>query len=244
MEIAGILIFVIIGLGLSSAIWIVSQSFSSETLPAAQPSCPYCPGVFPGVTWAPIYGATARCTNCRRSLGRGRLFFEIAMGALFAVAAIRMEQVGTMVEFAIFATVLAVVMLTDFWTGSVFRNIVIGGIAIGMLAATFRGWDPLVASFEGVFAGVMIFGAGMLVLRKVLPAVQLAPIGGGDVLIAAMIGSMARWPGTLFAFFVGVALAAAGAAVVLYLQRSFRIEPQPFGPFLCAAAIGVFAFTF
>jgi prepilin signal peptidase PulO-like enzyme (type II secretory pathway) len=84
----------------------------------------------------------------------------------------------------------------------------------------------------------------MLLLRKMLPAVQLAPIGGGDVLIAGMIGAMARWPGTLFAFFAGVAFAVIGVALILFLERSDRTSVVPFGPFLCAAAIPVFALTF
>ena len=244
MEIAGAVLFVLLGLTLASAIWIISQSFASESLPAAQPNCPYCPGVFPMLAWAPLFGASSRCTNCRRTLGRGRWVYELAMGGAFAVAVIRMDRLSTLAEFAVFATVLSIVMLTDFWTGSVYRNLVFGGMLIGLFAAVLRGWDPFVESFQGMLAGIVIFGFGMLVLRKILPVMQLAPIGGGDVLIAGMIGAMARWPGTLFVFFAGVALAAAGAAIVLYLQRSERVEPQPFGPFLCVAAIGVFAFTF
>jgi prepilin signal peptidase PulO-like enzyme (type II secretory pathway) len=166
------------------------------------------------------------------------------MGAAFLVAISRMDSAGALVEFAIFTVILAVVMLIDFWTGTVFRNLVIGGTVIALVAAILRGWEPFVGSFQGLLAGLVVFGAGMLVLRKILPVMQLAPIGIGDVLIAGMIGAMARWPGTLFSFFAGVALAAAGAAVILYLQRTERREPQPFGPFLCAAAIGVFAFTF
>jgi prepilin signal peptidase PulO-like enzyme (type II secretory pathway) len=244
VELAGVIVFVLVGLGLAAAIWIVSQSFASEALPAIQPSCPYCPGVFPALTWVPLVGATARCTNCRRSLGRGRWAYEIGMGAAFGVAASRMESGGALIEFALFAAVLSVVMLTDFWSGTVYRNLVIGGMAIALVTAIVRGWDPFVHSLQGLLAGIVIFGVGMLVLRKILPVMQLAPIGGGDVLIAGMIGAMALWPGTLFAFFAGVALAAAGAAVVLFLQRSVRVGPQPFGPFLCAAAIAVFAFTF
>lgn len=244
MEIAGAILFVLLGLTLASAVWIVSQSFASESLPATQPNCPYCPGVFPALAWAPLIGASTRCTNCRRTLGRGRWIYELAMGAAFGVAVVRIENPGALAEFALFAVVLSIVMLTDFWTGTVYRNLVAGGIVIGLIAALLRGWDPFVESFQGMLAGLVIFGAGMLVLRKILPVMQLAPIGGGDVLIAGMIGAMARWPSTLFAFFAGVALAAAGAAIVLFLQRSTRIEPQPFGPFLCVAAIGVFAFTF
>ena len=55
---------------------------------------------------------------------------------------------------------------------------------------------------------------------------------------------MARWPGTLFTFFAGVALAVLGIAIVLFIQRTDRADAVPFGPFLCAAAIPIFALTF
>lgn len=239
-----IVFFALIGLGLGSTLWIVARSFASDQLPAAQPGCPYCPGVFPATAWIPLFGASVRCTNCRRTMGRGRWAFDFAIGASFMIAASRTESAATLIEFAVFAAVLALIMLIDFWTGSVYRNLVFAGMAIGLAAAGIRGWDTFIESMQGLLAGVVIFGAGMLLLRKILPAMQLAPIGGGDVLVAGMIGAMARWPACLFTFFAGVALAAVGVAVVVYLERSARIEPQPFGPFLCAAAIGVFAFTF
>jgi len=244
MSLPVIILFALIGLGLGSALWIVARSFASDQLPAAQPGCPYCPGVFPATAWVPLLGATVRCTNCRRTMGRGRWAFDIAIGASFVVAASRIDSAATLIEFTLFTAILALIMLIDFWTGSVYRNLVFAGMAIGLAAAGIRGWDTCVESMQGLLAGIVIFGAGMLLLRKILPAMQLAPIGGGDVLIAGMIGAMARWPATLFTFFAGVALAAIGVAVVLFLERYNRIEPQPFGPFLCAAAIGVFAFTF
>lgn len=244
MDIAGPIIFALTGLVLAALIWVVSRSLASEELPAPQPGCPYCPGTFPAMTWLPMIGATARCTNCRRSIGQGRWVFELGMAASFAVAAVRIESALTLVEFALVTIPLGFVLLIDFWTGTVFRNLVLLGTALGLGMALMRGFDALIESAQGMLAGFIIFGAGMLLLRKILPSIQLAPIGGGDVLIAGMIGAMARWPGTLFSFFAGVGLAVIGVAIVLFLQRSDRADAVPFGPFLCAAAIPVFALTF
>jgi prepilin signal peptidase PulO-like enzyme (type II secretory pathway) len=244
VEIAGPILFALFGLVLAALIWVVSRSLASEQLPALQPGCPYCPGSFPSLAWVPLFGAPVRCTNCRRTTGQGRWFFELGMAASFAIAAARIESALTLIEFALFTIPLSFVLLIDFWTGTVFRNLVFLGILLGLVMAAIRGFDTLVESAQGMLAGFVIFGAGMLLFRKVLPAVQLAPIGGGDVLIAGMIGAMARWPGTLFAFFAGVGLAVIGVALVLFLQRTDRSDAVPFGPFLCAAAIPVFALTF
>lgn len=244
MEIVGPLFFTLTGLVLASLIWVVSRLLASAELPAPQPGCPYCPGSFPALAWLPLIGATSRCTNCRRTMGQARWVFELGMAASFTIAAARIESGLTLIEFALFTIPLGFVLLIDFWTGTVFRNLVLLGTALGLLLAGVRGFDSLVESGQGMLAGFIIFGAGMLLLRKMLPAIQLAPIGGGDVLIAGMIGAMARWPGTLFAFFAGVGFAVLGVALVLFLQRSDRTDAVPFGPFLCAAAIPVFALTF
>jgi prepilin signal peptidase PulO-like enzyme (type II secretory pathway) len=244
VEIAGTIVFALMGLVLAALIWVVSRAFASEELPAPQPGCPYCPGTFPALTWLPLIGATARCTNCRRSIGQGRWVFELGMTASYAVAATRIESALTLAEFALFTIPLAFILLIDFWTGTVFRNLVLLGTLLGLVIAAIRGFDTLIESAQGMLAGFIIFGAGMLLLRKILPSVQFAPIGGGDVLIAGMIGAMARWPGALFSFFAGVGLAVIGVAIVLFLQRSDRTDAVPFGPFLCAAAIAVFALTF
>ena len=244
MAIAGPIIFALLGLVLAALIWVVSRSLASEELPAPQPGCPYCPGSFPALAWLPLVGITARCTNCRRTTGQGRWVFELGMAASFAIAAVRIESALTLIEFALFTIPLGFILLIDFWTGTVFRNLVFLGILLGLGLAAVRGVDTLVESAQGMLAGFIIFGAGMLLFRKVLPAVQLAPLGGGDVLIAGMIGAMARWPGTLFTFFAGVVLAVLGIAIVLFIQRTDRADAVPFGPFLCAAAIPIFALTF
>lgn len=244
MEIAGPILFTLMGLVLAALIWVVSRSFASAELPSPQPGCPYCPGTFPALAWLPLVGTTARCTNCRRTMGQARWVFEFGMAASFAIAAVRIGSALTLIEFALFTIPLAFVLLIDFWTGTVFRNLVLIGIALGLALAAVRGFDALIESAQGMLAGFIIFGAGMLLLRKMLPAIQLAPIGGGDVLIAGMVGAMARWPGALFSFFAGVGLAVVGVALILFLQRSGRTDVVPFGPFLCAAAIPVFALTF
>jgi leader peptidase (prepilin peptidase)/N-methyltransferase len=84
----------------------------------------------------------------------------------------------------------------------------------------------------------------MLLARSILPTVRLAPIGGGDVLVAGMIGAMAGWPGALFALAAGVVAGGIGATIVLVRRRDEAARVVPFGPFLCGGALLVFLVWF
>ena len=70
----------------------------------------------------------------------------------------------------------------------------------------------------------------MLVMRKILPTVHLAPVGEGDVLIAGMIGAMARWPGVILVLSAGVLVAGIGAAIVLSARRNDHGRRRPLRP--------------
>jgi prepilin signal peptidase PulO-like enzyme (type II secretory pathway) len=238
------LIFAVFGLALAAVLWITSRALASGELPALQPPCPYCPGEFSSEAWIPLIGAFSRCTNCRRTMGYGRVVLEVGLAAAFAVAAYRIDSTKGLIEIVLFSIPLVVIMLTDLWTGAVFRNLAVFGIALGLLFAGISGWETFKEALVGAGVSIAVFGIMMLVMRKILPTVHLAPVGEGDVLIAGMIGAMARWPGVILALFAGVLVAGIGAAIVLSARRNDQTSVVPFGPFLCAAALPIFIFWF
>lgn len=244
MDLIGSIVFALLGAAVASGLWVFSRALASEALPAVQPPCPYCSGSFPSTVWIPVIGGLVRCTACRRTLPRGRFVLEFALAASYVIASERIESKLTLLEIVVFTAPIIVILLTDIWTGVVFSNLAILGIVIGLVFALFHGFDELQDSLKGLIAGVMIFGALMLLLRKTLPSVHLAPLGWGDVLIAGMLGAMARWPGMLFSLFAGMIVAGIGIALIVSIRGEDRSRVIPFGPFLCAAAIPVFALTF
>ncbi|MGH2547746.1 MAG: prepilin peptidase [Thermomicrobiales bacterium] len=244
MDLIGQIFFALLGASMGSVLWVFSRVLASEEIPAMQAPCPYCSGTFPSTVWLPIVGTIARCTACRRTLPRARFVVEIGLAITYVIAAGRIDSKLTLLEIVVFTVPIIVLLLTDIWTGAVFSNLAIAGIVLGLLLALFHGFGELQDAFKGLIAGVMIFGALMLVLRKILPSVHLAPLGWGDVLIAGMLGAMARWPGMLFSLFAGMVVAGIGVALVISMRTEDRARVIPFGPFLCAAAIPVFALTF
>jgi prepilin signal peptidase PulO-like enzyme (type II secretory pathway) len=244
VDLIGSIVFALLGAAIGSALWVFSRALASEELPAVQAPCPYCTGTFPSTVWFPLVGGLARCTACRRTMPRGRFVLEIGLAICYVIAVRRIDSVLTLLEIMVFTLPIVVLMLTDIWTGVVFRNLALLGMVIGLVFALFHGFDELQDSLKGLIAGVMVFGALMLLLRKTLPSIYLAPLGWGDVLIAGMIGAMARWPGMLFSLFAGMALAGIGIVLVVAIRSDARTRVIPFGPFLCAAAIPVFVLTF
>jgi prepilin signal peptidase PulO-like enzyme (type II secretory pathway) len=244
VELFGTLFFALLGATIGALLWVFSRVLAAGEMPAVQAPCPYCSGTFPSSVWIPVFGTIARCNACRRTLPQARFVLEFGLAISYVIAYHRIDSSLTLLEVVIFSLPIVVLLLTDVWTGAVFSNLAIAGIVVGLLFALFHGFDPLQDSLKGLIGGVMIFGAFMLGLRKILPSVHLAPLGWGDVLIAGMIGAMARWPGMLFTLFIGMALAGAGVALVIWLRGEDRGRVIPFGPFICAAAIPIFALTF
>lgn len=110
----------------------------------------------------------------------------------------------------------------------------VGGMAIvGVWALWPQRWPSLLTALVGLGVGggtvwaVRI--AGWLALRQ-------EAMGFGDVTLMAMIGSYLGWQASLLVFFFSP-FAALGIAVGQWLLTGRR--DVPYGPYLCAAAMGV-----
>lgn len=240
-------IAIAVGLGgfvLAAVLWVIARGLAAGYLPARRPACPACGVALPARVWFPGLGGRGRCPACSAAAGgRPRLALEVALALAFSVAAWRMDA-GSTIAFVLFSVPVVVIGLTDAWSGFVFRNLALAGLLLGVIVAGLAGLDAIDSALVGAGAGLAIFAALMFLARRILPTGRLAPIGGGDVLVAGMIGAMAGWPGVLFALAAGVAAGGVGAALVLVRRRNETARVVPFGPFLCAAALAVFLVSF
>ncbi len=113
-------------------------------------------------------------------------------------------------------------------------EISLGGLAVGLLLSllipalhgTDSRWLSLGRSVIGVLVGGgLLYGTGLLgdfLFRK-------ESMGGGDIKLLAMAGSLLGWKLVLVTFFLAPVLALIPGIVVLLLKRSHVI---PYGPFL------------
>jgi leader peptidase (prepilin peptidase)/N-methyltransferase len=103
-------------------------------------------------------------------------------------------------------------------------------LALGLRAVT----GGLVSGLLGALVGGLVVLAVRALASRVLGREAL---GSGDILLAAMIGTMAGMEELARALVWGVYLGGAWAVALLLLGRGDRHAPMPYGTALCAAAI-------
>jgi leader peptidase (prepilin peptidase)/N-methyltransferase len=166
-----------------------------------------------------------------------RLGFECAVGAYFALVALRADDVGGMLAVALFSGPLLVVLLVDWWTRYIYTNVIAAGLLAGFAVATLDGVDSLLHALAGAAGGAGLFLGFYAIAAMMYRSVTVVPFGLGDVYLAAMIGAMlGGFLAVIAALFYGVFLAGAGAVLLLVTRRVQRRDAIPYGPYLCAGA--------
>lgn len=113
--------------------------------------------------------------------------------------------------------------------------ITLPGTALGLVLSFIPGSIGFLSAVSGA-----LFGAGVLYLAGVIGSwlFKRQSMGGGDIKLAAMIGSFLGWQKTMVVLFLSpIVGAVVGVAVVLVQQKSLKNQAIPFGPFLAAAAL-------
>jgi leader peptidase (prepilin peptidase) / N-methyltransferase len=144
-------------------------------------------------------------------------------------------SVPDMTVIAILATPLAITLWTDLRARLVYPLVLLPGLVAALAIAAMGplGWPAALIGGGGA-AGV----TALLVIlsRWRWPGVE-APLGSGDVLIAALIGAMFGPQQAPAVLFMGMIAGAVAAGVLLLTRRAQRDAVIPYGVFLCGAAL-------
>lgn len=204
--------------------------------------CPYCKRNIPWYDNVPIISyivLMGKCGKCRKRISLRYPFVEIAAGAM---AVILYLTFGPGVRFAAYSALVSALIVStfvDFEFGEIPDEITLGGLAAGLAASvafpSIMGeagrLAALKASAMGAAAGggaILLMGvAGKLVFRK-------EAMGGGDVKLMAMIGSVLGWKLAILTFFIAPFF---GAGVGMMVRASQGRETIPYGPYLSLAAV-------
>lgn len=89
---------------------------------------------------------------------------------------------------------------------------------------------------DGPWWSFLLAGLSAAAFFVAIGAISPGAMGGGDAKLAALIGSMAGWPGVLVALFVAFAVGAAVGLLLIALGRHGRRDPLPFAPALAVGA--------
>lgn len=256
----------VLGLAVGSFLNVVAYRIP-EGISLRRPS--RCPGCGARIRWVhniPVWSWVAlrgRCAACSTSipvryplveLGTGVFFVLVALGVILARPLdLRVvgespwfgtvEFWGTLAVLELFAAISVVLTLIDLDTHRLPNSIVLPGWAVvaGLLAATtilawaspesHADWPRLVTALIG---GIALY-AFYFVIRFISPR----GMGGGDVKLAGLVGTVIGWFGwgaLIVGAFAGFVLAALFGIALILLRGAGRKTAIPFGPWMLAGA--------
>ncbi|MBI2104330.1 MAG: prepilin peptidase [Candidatus Omnitrophica bacterium] len=213
-----------------------------ESLIRPRSRCPHCRHPIawhdniPLFSWAALRG---RCRHCGAPIHWRYPVVELLTASL-TVAVLHRFGAGPLGwAYVAFVAALIAVSFIDLEFQIIPDEISLGGLALGVLLSALlpalHGTDArLIAAGRSVL-GLLVGGgvlyltglAGDLIFRK-------ESMGGGDVKLMAMAGSLLGWKAALTAFFLAPFLALLPGLYVLFFKRSHVI---PYGPFLSLALV-------
>ncbi|MBI3996576.1 MAG: prepilin peptidase [Candidatus Omnitrophica bacterium] len=204
--------------------------------------CPHCEKPIawydnlPLVSYVVLGGA---CRQCRASILWRYPVVEALTGA--ATVAI-FERFGVTVIgliYLAFVYALIVASFIDFEFQIIPDEISLGGLVIGLALSValpaLHGTDSRFFSFRSSIVGMLV-GGGLLYGTGLLGDVvfRKESMGGGDIKLLAMAGSILGWKLVALTFFLAPMLALIPGLFVLLMKKSHVI---PFGPFLSLGLI-------
>ncbi len=179
-----------------------------------------------------------KCRQCGQKISWQYFWVELFTAGLAVLFYFHFGLNPRGVVYFVLALALLVETVIDWRLQIIPDAITLPGILLGLLASFFfpalhgqtSGFGSLFWSLAGMLAG-----GGILYLSGTLAewVLKKEAMGGGDVKLLAMIGSVIGWQGVLWVVFVSSFL---GSAVGLALRFSRGDERIPFGPYPAPAA--------
>jgi len=181
----------------------------------------------------------AKCRHCKTRISIRYPLVELLAGLLFIV---NYAYFGFTAKFFIYTALecaLLVGTFTDFMHYIIPDEITVGGLVAGLilsfifpqLHAVSIHWKGFLFSLWGAaVGGSLIYATGFLGEL----AFKKEAMGGGDVKLMAMIGSIIGWKFVVLVFFLAPFF---GAAIGIYLKFVKKIDIIPYGPYLSLATV-------
>lgn len=203
-----------------------------ESIVGPRSKCPHCGAQIaaydnvPLISWLLLRG---RCRHCGQRISARYPLVELALGVLFAVIYLVLEDAAEVALGLVFVTMLAIVTLTDLERRVIPNAVLIAGavVAVAIAAPT----DPESLAERGLAAAA----AGAFLLVAALA--YSGGMGMGDVKLGAVMGlylGRAAAPALLVAFAAG---ALVGIGLLLRHGAAARKQAVPFGPFLALGGV-------
>jgi len=175
-----------------------------------------------------------RCRYCNAPISLRYLVVEVltGMAALSVLFTFGLTLEGLV--YFVFISSLLVITFIDIDHRIIPNIITLPGIPIGLVASFALPEVTLLSSVLGLLAG----GGSLWVVAWIYHRITGKDgMGGGDIKLLAMIGTLVGWQGVLFTIFVSSAVGTIiGMTVMLVKGKNMKFA-VPFGPFLSIGAV-------
>jgi prepilin signal peptidase PulO-like enzyme (type II secretory pathway) len=158
---------------------------------------------------------------------------------VLAISALRSGgSTNQIVVVALLAIPLLITLLTDILARLIFPAVLLPGLLVALtLAAAGPLGVPLQAALVSAGGAAGVTAVLVFLSRQIWSGSEEAPLGSGEILIAATIGAMLGPEQTPRVLFAGVVLGAVGAGLLLLTRRARWEDAIPYGAFLCGSAL-------
>ena len=181
----------------------------------------------------------AHCRHCRKPIHWRYPLVEALSGALTVAVLSRFGITPVGLIYAAFALSLVAVSFIDIDFQIIPDEISLGGLVVGVVASalvpSLHGGSTVMQALGRSLLGAFV-GGGVLYATGALGTLMFRKeaMGGGDIKLLAMAGSILGWKAVMLTFFLAPLLALGPGIVVLLFRRSHVI---PYGPFLSIALL-------
>lgn len=189
--------------------------------------CPACKHVlgffdlFPFFSYILLFG---KCRYCEKKISFQYLALEIFTGILFASAYFFLNNPLFVLFYLIISSFLLLIFVYDLKYYLVVDKVIYPAIIVSILYRIIFNFD-LLNILISLAIGFLFFWIQYIVSSGKW-------IGGGDVLIGAMIGSLFNWQMTLMCIFISYIIGSFVGVFLIIIGKKKYSSKIPFGPFL------------
>lgn len=218
----------------------VTRTLNNESIVKPRSHCTNCNHTLTPLELIPVVSyivQRGRCSKCNTKIGADSFISEVFLGLLFmAIYAVYGYSYESLIGFLI-ASVLLSICISDFKEMIILDSTLIFGVIV-YYAIIFAE-----LGLRGMYKSFMygIFGFVLLFLVKIIgdAAFKRESLGGGDIKLAFLMGSILPYNLFLVALILGSFIALPYA---IYASNRSKSHELAFGPFLAIGLFIVFLF--
>jgi len=199
--------------------------------------CPKCRTTIKPVDNIPLLSyilLKGRCRNCGSKISIQYPVVELLTGMIYLIIYLIYGLSIQSLIYIILSSALIIIAFIDLNEQIVPDVISLPGIGVGLILSFFVPYLSFINSALGVVVGggiiLIIALVGSMIFKK-------EAMGGGDVKLAAMIGAFLGWRYTIISLFLGFFLGALAGIFLVLSKIKSKEDMVPFGPFIALGSL-------